>query len=86
MEFQFPCLLWHLSVHTLRRPQSCYGEALFDQSNVFSTVDNNRYNRLCYRRCYLLLPVAANVVASANGFSNESQRITYRKGVIIAVS
>jgi NCS1 family nucleobase:cation symporter-1 len=64
------------------------GEALFDPTNVFYYVDNKLVIIVCaigVILATLTTTVAANVVAPANGFSNLSpQRISYRKGVIIA--
>jgi NCS1 family nucleobase:cation symporter-1 len=64
------------------------GEALFDPTNVFYYVDNKLVIIVCAIGVViatLTTTVAANVVAPANGFSNLSpQRISYRKGVIIA--
>jgi NCS1 family nucleobase:cation symporter-1 len=64
------------------------GEAMFDPTNVFYYVDNKLviiFTAIGVVIATLTTTVAANVVAPANGFSNLSpQRISYRKGVIIA--
>ena len=64
------------------------GEALFDPTNVFYYVENKLVIIFCAIGVViatLTTTVAANVVAPANGFSNLSpQRISYKKGVLIA--
>ena len=66
-----------------------YGEAMFDPTGVFYHLENKILIFIAaigVVAATITTCVAANVVAPANGFSNVApQKISYKKGVIIAV-